>query len=331
MTLRLSYRDEVWPLREPFVISRMRQDDAPVGVVEIADGDGRVGRGECDRCEEGVGGRPVVGEAVEAARAAVEAGTDPQDVLPQGPVRNAIDCALWDLRAKQARVAGGAPLWQTLGLSGPPEPVTTVFTIGLGTPEAMGRAAETNSDRPVLKLKLGRPEGDLERVAAVRASAPAARISVDANTGWTREQLIDYLPRLADLGVELVEQPFKPGEDALMDGVERILPVAADESVTDRASLAPLAGRYDFVNLKLDKAGGLTEAFATADVAETMGMRIMVGCNLGTSLAMAPGLYLAQRAAFVDLDGPLLLAEDRSPGLKYEGSLIGPPDPLLWG
>ena len=325
----LTVTPEAWPLHEPFVISRMRQDEAAVVLVEIAEG-GAVGRGEGDRSEDGVPGRPAVLAAIEEARGAIEAGAGREalaGLLPPGPGRAALDCALWDLEAKLS----GRPAWELAGLAEAPGPVTTVYTIGLGEPEAMGRTAAANRDRPVLKLKLGRPEGDVERVAAVRRAAPDARISVDANTGWTRAQLIDHLPKLRDLGVELVEQPFRPGEDAQMEGVERLIPVAADESCTDRRSLEAIEGRYDFVNIKLDKAGGLTEALALAEAARGMGLGIMVGCNLGTSLAMAPAMLVAARAAFVDLDGPLLLARDRVPGLRYEGSVIHPPGPELWG
>ncbi|GMG82817.1 dipeptide epimerase [Paralimibaculum aggregatum] len=327
MSRRLTVRAEDWPLREPFVISRMRQDEAAVLAVEIAEGTA-LGRGEADRSEEG-GDRPLLAAEIERVRGEIEAGAGRArlaELLPPGPARSALDCALWDLEAKLS----GRPAAEAAGVA-PMQPVTTVFTIGLGTPEAMGAAARANAARPVLKLKLGRPEGDLERVRAVREGAPAARISVDANTGWTREQLVALLGPLRELGVELVEQPFPVGREAAMEGIERLIPVAADESCTDRASMARLAGRFDYVNIKLDKAGGLTEALALADAAEAAGMGIMVGCNLGTSLAMAPGMLLAQRAAFVDLDGPLLLARDREPGLGYEGSVIRPPEPALWG
>jgi len=194
----------------------------------------------------------------------------------------------------------------------------------------MGADAVNNAHRPVLKLKLGR-DGDPERVAADREASPYARISVDANTGWSEAQLIDYLPRLAALGVELVEQPFLPGEDAMLDTFEAAIPLAADESCLDRSSLPSLVGKYDFVNIKLDKTGGLTEALALSHEARSMGFGIMVGCNIGTSLAMAPGMVIAQLASIVDLDGPLLLARDRVPSLIYNGSQIEPPDPTLWG
>lgn len=323
MSRRLSVRAEEWPLKEPFVISRMRQDAAAVVVVELREGDA-IGRGEADRSEAA-----DVVAAIDAVRTEIEAGIPRGElaaILPSGPARSAIDTALWDLEAKLS----GRPAIELAALPAM-MPVTTVFTIGLGTPEAMGEAAERNLDRPLLKLKLGRPEGDIDRVAAVRATARFARITVDANTGWTRDQLIAYMPELLALGVELIEQPFPVGAEADMEGVERLVPIAADESCVDRSSLARLAGRFDYVNIKLDKAGGLTEALALAEAAEAAGHGIMVGCNLGTSLAMAPAMIVAQRADYVDLDGPLLLAEDRAPGLAYAGSVVQPPLPALWG
>ncbi len=324
---RLSVTEESWPLHEPFVISRMRVETAETVLVEIEEA-GLTGRGEADRSEEG-GPRPRVAAEIERVRSGIEAGigrTDLASLLPAGPARNALDCALWDLEAKRT----GRPAWQIAGL-GEPAAVVTAVTIGLAEPAAMGAAAARNRDRPLLKLKLGRAEGDIARVEAVRAAAPEARLTVDANTGWTRAQLADHLPRLRDLGVELVEQPLPPGRDAEMEGIDRVVPVAADESCTDRASLGEIRGRYDLVNVKLDKAGGLTEALALAAAARAAGLGVMVGCNLGTSLAMAPALLLADGAAVVDLDGPLLLAEDREPRLRYEGSRIHPADPALWG
>lgn len=325
---QLRINAERWPLRETFVISRLVQEHGEVIVVEVEQ-DGAVGRGECDRVEALIPGRAPVADEIEAIRERIESGIDRgelQEALPSGPARNAIDCALWDLEAKLT----GTPVYRLAGLAGPLEPATTVFTISLGTPEKMATAAKANRHRPVLKLKLGR-DGDPERVAAVRDAAPDARISVDANTGWSEAQFRDYVPKLAALGVELVEQPFVPGQDAMLAGFDRSIPLAADESCLDRASLAHLAGKYDYVNIKLDKAGGLTEALTLAREAKSMGFGIMVGCNIGTSLAMAPGMVIAQLASFVDLDGPLLLAKDREPGLRYEGSTILPPDPALWG
>ncbi len=324
MSRRVTLRTETWPLKEPFVISRMRQDDAAVAVVEIEEA-GTTGRGEADRSEAGA----ALEAAVAAVAPAVEAGASRADLLrlmPPGPARAAVDCALWDLEAKLS----GRPAWALAGL-GAPGPVTTVFTIGLGTPEAMGAAATAARHRPILKLKLGRAEGDLDRVRAVRAAAPDARLTVDANTGWTRDQLGELMAPLGELGVTLIEQPLPPGRDGELDGLPRPVPLAADESCTDRGSLPALLGRYDLVNIKIDKAGGLTEALALAAEAKAAGLGIMVGCNLGTSLAMAPGLLLAQGAVEVDLDGPLLLARDRAPALRYQGSRVHPPDPALWG
>ncbi|MEM9146060.1 MAG: N-acetyl-D-Glu racemase DgcA [Pseudomonadota bacterium] len=327
---RLTVREERWPLREPFVISRMRQDEAEVVVVEI-EADGCRGRGEADACLDGPDAAPVA-LTVEAVREAVEAGAGRAALcrmMPAGPARNALDCALWDLEAKQA----GRPVWALAGLTAP-GPVTTVLTIGLGTPEAMARTAAAEAGRAVLKLKLGRAEGDLDRVAAVRRAAPEARLIVDANTGWGPQLLAEILPGLAALGVALVEQPLAPGADAALleiTGQDRPIPIAADESVTDLASLPALIGRYECVNVKLDKTGGLTEGLALVAAARKAGMGVMIGCNLGTSLAMAPGVLLAQGAEVVDLDGPLLLARDRQPGLVYQASEVLPPDAVLWG
>jgi L-alanine-DL-glutamate epimerase-like enolase superfamily enzyme len=325
---RLTVRAEQWPLKEPFIISRLVQEQGDVVVVEI-ERDGAIGRGECERSDWYDSTRRPVIEEIEALRAEIEAGLDRtrlMSLLGSGPARNAVDCALWDLEAKLK----GEPVWALAGLERAPAPVTTVFTISLDSPEKMAAAARANRDRPILKLKLGRP-GDPERVAAVREAAPQARLTVDANTGWSKEQLRGYLPELAKHGVELVEQPFPPGQDEALAEVEHLVPVAADESCLDRDSLPGLAGRYDVVNVKLDKAGGLTEALALARDAKAGGYGVMVGCNIGTSLAMAPALLVAQMASVVDLDGPLLLARDREPGLRYEDSLVHPPAPELWG
>lgn len=325
---RLSVAAEQWPLHEPFVISRMVQEHGEVVVVEIEQ-DGTKGRGECERADAFFDDMIPIADQIETVRPEIERGADRaelQALLPAGPARNALDCALWDLEAKLT----GTPIHELIGLELPIQPVTTVFTISLDTPEKMAADASANSEREVLKLKLGR-EGDPERVAAVRAAAPHARISVDANTGWSNQQLTDYLPRLAELGVELVEQPFVPGEDDVLKDFTSPIPLAADESCLDGSSLAALEGKYDYVNLKLDKSGGLTEALQMSRDARFMGFGIMVGCNVGTSLAMAPGMVLAQLASFVDLDGPLLLSRDRDPCLTYEGSTIYPPQRELWG
>jgi len=325
---KMTVKAEQWPLHEPFVISRLIQRQGEVIVVELEQ-DGVVGRGECERADAFEPDRPAVSDEIEAVRHQIEAGTgrkDLQALMSSGPARNAVDCALWDLDAKLA----GIPVHQLVGLEGPLVPATTVFTISLDTPEKMASDAAANCHRPVLKLKLGR-EGDPGRVAAVREAAPDARISVDANTGWSEAQLVEYLPKLAALGVELVEQPFVPGKDAMLKGFTSPIPLAVDESCLDRTSLPHLAGKYGYVNIKLDKTGGLTEALALTAEAKSMGFGIMVGCNIGTSLAMAPGMIIAQLADFVDLDGPLLLSQDRQPSLKYVDSLVHPPPPELWG
>jgi L-alanine-DL-glutamate epimerase-like enolase superfamily enzyme len=266
--------------------------------------------------------------AIEGLRPRIEAGLDRiglQQQLPAGAARNALDCAYWDLEAKRA----GHPVWQLCGLS-PLEPVTTAYTLSLDTPEAMGRAAAANAARPLLKLKLAGP-GDLARVEAVRANAPEARLIVDANEGWTLDDYVTLAPRLTVLGVALIEQPLPAGQDAPLAGMRRPVPVCADESCHATESLAEIAGRYDAVNVKLDKTGGLTEALKLKQAALVQGYQIMVGCMLATSLAMAPAVLLAQGAAFVDLDGPLLLERDRPGGLHYEGSTLHPPEPALWG
>lgn len=325
---RLVVRSEEWPLNEPFIISSMVQEQGDVVVVEIEQ-DGKIGRGETERADTYIAGRVAVTDEIETVRELIEAGINRdelQSLMPSGPARCAVDCALWDLEAKLT----GTPIHQLAGLKEPLKSAITVFTISLDTPEKMAATAASHSHLPVLKLKLGR-DGDPERVAAVSEASPGARISVDANTGWSEGQLVDYLPKLAALGVELVEQPFLPGQDAMLDDYDSPIPLAADESCLDRSSLPWLVGKYEFVNIKLDKTGGLTEALNLAREAKSMGFGIMVGCNLGTSLAMAPGMVVAQLASFVDLDGPLLFARDRAPGLVYNGSQIEPPEPALWG
>jgi L-alanine-DL-glutamate epimerase-like enolase superfamily enzyme len=329
---RLSVRHESWPLSGGFTISRGTRTTAEVVVVELSLGeaDARVasGRGECvpyARYGESVAG---VVAAIESLRARIEDGLDRlglQRALPAGAARNALDCAFWDLEAKRA----GHPVWQLIGASAP-APVTTAYTLSLDTPEAMGRAAAENASRPLLKLKLSGPD-DLARIEAVRASAPTARLIVDANEGWSLDDYVELAPKLAVLGVDLIEQPLPAGKDAALAGMRRPVPVCADESCHDSASLAGLAGRYDVVNIKLDKTGGLTEALRLKDAARSQGYGIMVGCMLATSLAMAPATLVAQGARFVDLDGPLLLERDRPEGLTYEGSLLHPPEPALWG
>jgi L-alanine-DL-glutamate epimerase-like enolase superfamily enzyme len=245
--------------------------------------------------------------------------------MKPGAARNAIDCALWDLAAKLA----GKRVWELAGRPAP-QPVETAYTISVGTPAEMAAAAHRVSDRSLLKVKLS-GAGDLERIEAVRAAAPASRLIVDANEAWTPATYRDLAPLLADLGIALIEQPLPAEDDTALGMLPHPVPLCADESVHDRKDIDALARRYDAINIKLDKTGGLTEAIELADAARRLGLTIMIGCMVGTSLAMAPALLLANDAAFVDLDGPLLLARDRVPGLTYEGSRVLPSPAELWG
>jgi L-alanine-DL-glutamate epimerase-like enolase superfamily enzyme len=327
VTVTLSARAESFPLREAFTISRGSKTVTDVVVAELRDG-GLVGRGEGGpnaRYDETPA--RVVAQVMQMA-SAIAGGLDRaglQAAMPPGAARNALDCAFWDLEAKRA----GQPVWQLAGLA-EPRPVLTAFTLSAAAPAAMQAAARRNADRPLLKIKLTGP-GDLDRVRAVRAGAPAARLIVDANEAWSPVDYDTLAPKLAALGVELIEQPLPQRDDAALAGRPRPVLLCADESCRDRASLAGLAGRYDLVNIKLDKTGGLTEAFATAAAARAAGFGVMVGCMVGTSLAMAPALLVAQDAVVADLDGPLLLAADRDPPLPVDGSMIGPIPRGLWG
>jgi L-alanine-DL-glutamate epimerase-like enolase superfamily enzyme len=326
MPRRLGFRVEKWPISGTFTISRGAKTEAAVIVVEIADGEIR-GRGECvpyARYGESI---QSVSWQIEKLEHEIAAGMDRgqlQSALPAGAARNAIDCALWDFEAKAAgkrttEIAGIARL----------APVTTAFTLGLDTPENMAAAAR-RSARPVLKLKLG-GDGDPERLRAIRTAAPEAALIADVNEGWTAANLEKNLRACAEANVSLVEQPLPAGEDELLRSIERRVPICADESFHDRGSFAAIEDKYDAVNIKLDKTGGLTEALLAAEEAERRGLAIMIGCMVATSLAMAPALLLAPRAKFIDLDGPLLLAKDREDGLRYEGSTVFPPEPALWG
>lgn len=325
---KLTVQAEDWPITKAFAISRGAKTSAET-IVATLSGDGVVGRGECvpyARYGETIAG---VVAAIEALAPAFAAGRMDrsmlQEALPAGAARNAVDCALWDFEAKRA----GMPAWQLAGLRAPVA-VTTAFTLSLDTPEAMGRAARAEAKRPVLKLKLG-GDGDLERVAAVRANAPHSRLIVDANEGWTPEQVTPLAAELVHLGVEMIEQPLPVGADEMLSQIAHPLPFCADESCHDRKTLARLAGRYEMINIKLDKTGGLTEALALHRDANAMGLQVMVGCMVATSLAMAPAVLLAQDVDLVDLDGPLLLARDREAGLSISGSRVAPPSPMLWG
>jgi L-alanine-DL-glutamate epimerase-like enolase superfamily enzyme len=327
--LTLSVTVERWPIAGAFTISRGAKTEAVVVVAELSDGRAR-GRGECVPYAR-------YGESVESVHAAIEALRPPlaagltraglQQAMPAGAARNALDCALWDLEAKRS----GQPVHALAGLAAPRE-CTTAYTISLATPEAMAAAAAKSAARTLLKVKLGGGDGaDGARIAAVRAAAPRAALIVDANEGWSADDLAANLAACAQAGVALVEQPLPEDRDRALGDVRRIVPVCADESAHDRASLARLAGKYDLVNIKLDKAGGLTEALAMTEEAGRMGLAVMAGCMVATSLAMAPAMLVAQAARYVDLDGPLLLAKDRPDGLTYRDSLVDPPLPALWG
>jgi L-alanine-DL-glutamate epimerase-like enolase superfamily enzyme len=323
----LKVRSESWPIRGSFTISRGTKTTAEVVVVELSR-NGDVGRGEAVPYARYGESMESVIDQIESLHGALAEGLDRdglQALLPAGAARNAVDLAFWDLACK----VSGKRHWELAGLP-PPGPVTTAYTLSLDTAEVMGRKASEQAARPLLKLKLAGPE-DLDRVAAVRRNAPKARIVVDANEGWTAAQYSALAPQLLELGVEMIEQPLPAGDDAALAGIARPVPVCADESCHDTATLAGLTGRYDMVNIKLDKTGGLTEALKLKAAAEAQGFGIMVGCMLATSLAMAPGVLLAQGVPVVDLDGPLLLAEDRAPALRIEGSLVYPPDAALWG
>jgi L-Ala-D/L-Glu epimerase len=325
--MRLTASVERWPIAGAFTISRGSRTEAVVVVARI-EADGLVARGECvpyPRYGESVEG--VVAD-VEAQADAVAGGLTREELaarLPAGAARNALDAALWDLEAKRS----GRRAWTLAGLPAP-EPATTCYTLSLGAPDAMEAAARGAAHRPLLKVKLG-GAGDPERIAAVRRGAPGSRLVVDANEAWDEATIEANLAACARAGVLLVEQPLPAKADALLSRIAHPIPVCADESLHPGAGLDELVGRYDAVNVKLDKAGGLTEALALSEAARARGLAVMVGCMLGTSLAMAPATLLAAGAAFVDLDGPLLLARDREPGLAYEGSLVHPPSTALWG
>ena len=329
MARRLAVAAETWPIQGAFRIARGAKTQAHVVVAAIRDGDVE-GRGECvpyARYGESV---QSVLEEIRGLRVEVENGLTRealQQCLPPGAARNALDCALIDLTAKKS----GRRAFELLGLA-EPVPVRTAFTLSLDSPAAMGAAAANAAAKglSLLKLKIA-GAGDLERVAAVRDAAPSARLIVDANEGWTRADLATLTPQLARLGVGLIEQPLKAGEDEVLADFQSPVPLCADESCHTRADLPRLSGRYSHINIKLDKAGGLTEALALARDAQSLGLRLMVGCMVSTSLAMAPASLLAGMAEFTDLDGPLLLARDRLPGMTYEGDLLYPPPRALWG
>ncbi len=314
---------ETFALAQVFTIARGSRTEARVLVASVTR-DGVTGRGECVPYAR-------YGESLDSVAAQIAALPETidraalQSALAPGAARNAVDCALWDLEARQR----GQRVWQIAGLPRP-GPQITAFTLSLAAPEEMQAQAAIHAARPLLKIKLGTPD-DMARLEAVRRGAPRARIIVDANEGWSAEIYAELAPHLLRLGVELVEQPLPAGQDGMLGEIARPLPVCADESCHDRASLADLRGRYDVVNVKLDKTGGLTEALALRDAARAEGFGVMVGCMVGSSLAMAPAQLVAQGALVTDLDGPLLLAADRPHGLRFDAAGVHPPEPALWG
>jgi L-alanine-DL-glutamate epimerase-like enolase superfamily enzyme len=323
----ISVEAERFPITGTFTISRGSKTQAEVLTCTITDGKHR-GRGECVPYRR-------YGETIESVRVAIETARpdiangisrhDLLGVMAAGAARNAVDCALWDLEAKIASRRVHESICRDV-----PRPLETAFTLSLGEPEAMAAQARANAKRPLLKVKIG-SDGDIARIRAVVRAAPDSRLILDANEGWTDANIRENLAVAAELGIALIEQPLPAGQDHILRSIERAMPICADESVHTADGLDALAGLYDAVNLKLDKAGGLTAAIALRDRAREMGFGVMVGCMVGTSLAMAPAFLLAQDADFVDLDGPLLLARDRSPGLVYEGSMVSAPAQTLWG
>lgn len=318
---------ERFPIEGNFVISRGSKREAVVVIAQVEAG-GVCGRGECVPYARYQETSETVMGLIESLRSKIEKVQHPSEVLnfmPAGAARNAVDCALWDWFSRKT----GTPCYQSLSLPAP-QPVTTAFTISLGSPEAMAEAARKNQHRPLLKIKLG-TENDHERIRAVREAAPKSRLVVDANEGWTPSNLLAHFQTCFDHQVALIEQPLPEGKDEVLNTVPHLVPLCADESIHDGSEIESLVGRYEAVNIKLDKTGGLTQAVATLKRAKALQMQVMVGCMVGTSLGMAPALLLASEAEFVDLDGPLLLAQDRSPGLRYEGSLVYPSSSEVWG
>jgi len=325
--LTLTVEETVFPLAEVFTIARGSRTEARVVTVSLSDGT-NVGWGESvpyARYNETVDG---VIDTIKELESDLKNGLDRQALqtrMPGGAARNAVDCAFWDLESKQAgeraHILAGVPFM---------EPQITAYTLSLADPDTMREKAALHAHRPLLKIKLG-GEGDMARLEAVREGAPNTDIIIDANEGWDTQTYKDLAPALIRLGVKMVEQPMPAGQDEALLDVERILPVCADESFHDRKSLPDLVGKYDMVNIKLDKTGGLTEGLLSKAAALDMGFKIMIGCMVGSSLAMAPATLLAQGASFTDLDGPLLLAQDRATPLNFDESGVHPPVPALWG
>ncbi len=319
--MKIEVTRDVFKLAQVFTISRGSRTQAEVLTVTAQDGD-HVGHGECVPYARYNETMITVASQINSFTGTWD---DLPDALPAGAARNAIDCALWDLAAKKA----GKRVWDLLDLPAP-KPEITAYTLSLDTPDAMQAQAVQNAFRPLLKIKLGTPD-DMPRLEAVRRGAPDTPIIIDANEGWTAEVYADLAPHLIGLGVQMVEQPLPASQDDMLAEIARPLPVCADESCHDRARLPGLKGKYDMVNIKLDKAGGLTEALALKTAAQAEGYAVMVGCMVGSSLAMAPATILAQGVAYTDLDGPLLLAEDREEPLIFDAAGVHAPSAALWG
>lgn len=325
--MKLAVTHESWAIAGSFTISRGSRTTSEVVVAEVSDGDFR-GRGECvpyARYNETVEGVMAALQALESEVAGGLTRERLKTLLPAGAARAALDCALWDYEAKRT----GQPVWKLAGLP-EPKPLVTAYTISLDTPQAMAQKAQEARAYPLLKLKLG-GIGDVERVAAVRAAVPAARLIIDANEAWTPDQVRAFTPELHRLGVELIEQPLPAAADDALIDIKSPVSICADESCHDTASLAHIVDRYDMINIKLNKTGGLTEGIQLMRAAQKANIGIMIGCMVGTSLAMAPAALLGSAASVIDLDGPLLLKQDRVPGIRYDHALMYPPAPELWG
>jgi L-alanine-DL-glutamate epimerase-like enolase superfamily enzyme len=328
MTLQLHITEEHWSLEEPFEIAGQIMVDLPLLLVELTDRNGHVGRGEAagvDYDGETLASMRVQIESVAERLNTATTQTDLAALLPRGGARNALDCALWDLQAKRS----GVPAWVSAGLQ-PMRPQLTACTIGLGSIADMRRRARTLSSVPLIKIKVDGTR-HVDWISVVREEAPQARLVIDANQSWTRELIESLLPELLTLGIEFIEQPVRRGQDDTLDGLHSPIPIVADESCTDRHSLPGLLNRYQGINIKLDKCGGLTEALAMARHAQALGFDVMVGNMCGTSLGMAPAFLVAQLARWVDLDGPLLQREDRPDAMRYVNGTVQPPAASLWG
>jgi L-alanine-DL-glutamate epimerase-like enolase superfamily enzyme len=327
MSIQVSIRTERYPLSVPFVISRGTRTHAEVVVVTLTDG-AITAQGEGVPNARYHETTESSTKEIEAVLSLLEAGAGRAQIAKQmkhGAARNAVDCALWDLEAKRA----GKSIAALAGLP-PSRPITTVYTLSLGTPEFMGEQAAAQAQRPILKLKLG-GAGDVERVRAVRQNAPNCVLVADANEAWTPALFAEMIAPLKEAGLAMLEQPLPAGKDEDLRSLPRLIPICADESCHDRSDLKDLVGKYDMINIKLDKTGGLTEALALASDARDYGFGLMVGCMVGTSLSMAPTHLIAQLCKYTDIDAPLLLAQDRPNGLRYVGSEVDPPVSALWG